>query len=400
LAVREAGRLRAHLREHLALPHAIFIALVLLTDWQWLYREFYLVVLLAPFLIVLGREDWIRLTQSWVLRFCFAYLIIYGIAVWRTPGLPAREGAHFARHLLANFSFVALTAWLVWREGAHAARVCRWIAWAACLTALASLLVFYHAHPLYGRLTGWPWPNPNTAGAIFGLAAVAAAAVFEGTNHKTGARHVYLVLAAILAACTALAGSRAALAGMAASAAGCAGMMRARRPLYALLGASCALAVMAAMHGTDFGSWLRRADSGRLELWAHFWPLSWERPWLGFGIASGLKFTISNGLSTDDPHNMLLHTFLHSGMLGALTWTAVLVTALAAALSYGRRAENLLPLALMLYLVVHGIFESALPFDNVDWFWLYLWIPIGMAAGAELRLGRDSSGPAAVRASQ
>src|SRR5215468_1058071 len=166
LAIREVGRIRALLREHLALPHAIFLALVLLTDWQRFYREFYLLVLLAPFLIALGRPDWIRLTESWVLRFCFAYLVIYGFAVWRTPGLPAREGVHFARHMLANFSFAALTAWLVWREDAHADRVCRWIAWAACLTAITSLFVFYRAHPFHERLAGWPWPNPNTAGAI------------------------------------------------------------------------------------------------------------------------------------------------------------------------------------------------------------------------------------------
>src|SRR5215470_5782601 len=105
LTFREVGRVRALLREHLAVPHAIFVALVLLTNWQWLYREFYLLVLLAPLLIALRRPDWVRLTQSWVLRFCFACLVIYGLAVWRTPGLPAMEGTHFARHLLANFSF-------------------------------------------------------------------------------------------------------------------------------------------------------------------------------------------------------------------------------------------------------------------------------------------------------
>jgi O-antigen ligase len=254
------------------------------------------------------------------------------------------------------------------------------------MTALISLVTFYGTHPLGQRLAGWFWPNPNTAGAVFGLVTVAAAAAGLASG-KSGWRIAYMTAAAVLLACTALTGCRAALVAAAATGVVCALAARAWRLLAGVLGAAVFLGVSVAAGWIGVDEWLARADSGRLELWAHFWSVGWQRPLLGEGMRQHLGFTISNGLKTDDPHNMLLYTFLRTGLVGVSAWVALMVSALLAGIRHWRRTGGPVPLALMLYLVAHGFFETAPPMENPDWFWVYLWIPVGIAAGVGLAPG-------------
>jgi O-antigen ligase len=382
---------RQRLRERLPLAqlHALFVALVLLTTYERLYRDFYYVLLLIPFLVLLDGRDWQRLAGSWALRFCLAYLGLLWLSLFWTPDVPANQFVRVGRHVLANFSFVALTAWLVGRDHRHAERLCRWIAWAALITALVSLYLFYvgHAvdrHPFDRRLVAWLWGNPNTAGAVFGLACVAAAAGPARAAGRASLRLLYLAIAAFLAVCVALAGSRAAFAGVAVSGAACLAMARAWRPLVGLAVAGLVFAGLAAAGWIEAGGWLARADNGRMELWSHFWGLGWQRPWHGWGLRQDLAFTITNGLRTDDPHNMLLETFMRIGLPGALAWSGVAVAGLVAGFRHWRRAGGLAPLALMIFLLTQGLFESAVPINGADWFWIFLWIPVGVAAGVGL----------------
>ena len=51
----------------------------------------------------------------------------------------------------------------------------------------------------------------------------------------------------------------------------------------------------------------------------------------------------------------------------------------------GIAASAIVGLALMIFLLTEDLVESALPTDGATWFRAYLWVPIGIAAGVELR---------------
>lgn len=386
------SRLRQELRNGALLPrlHAIFVGLVLLIPYQHIYSDFYYALLLIPFLIALDRQDWRSLARSWVLRFCVAYLAAFWLAALVTPELPASDLVHVGRRVLSNLAFAVLTAWLIANSCSHIERLCRWMVLATLMTALISLVIFYGAHRFGQRLAGWFWSNPNTAGAVFGLATVAAATAGLASG-RSGWRIAYLAAAVILLACTALTGCRAALVAAAATGVVCALTARAWRLLAGVLGTAALLGVSIAAGWIGVDDWLARADSGRLELWAHFWSVGWQHPLFGEGMRQHLAFTISNGLTTDDPHNTLLYIFLRTGLVGAFAWVALMASAVLAAIRHWRHTGGPLPLALMLYLLAHGFFETAPPMDNPDWFWVYLWIPIGIAAGVGLAPGLSPS---------
>ena len=384
LARIEEARRRLGDRLPLAPGHALFVALVLLTPYARLYASFYYILLLIPFLLLLDARDGRALAGSWVLRFALAYLGLLWLSAFWTPDTPPKAILRIGRHVLANFSFIAVTAWLVARDHGHVARLCRSLAGAAVMTALVSLWLFHVEgyHPYGWRLTAWLWPNPNTAGAVFGLACVAAAAGSAASGPALP-RRLALVAATFLAVCVALTGSRSAVAGIAASGLAWLALGRARwQP--AGLAVAAAVAGLAAVGWIAAGEWLARGDSGRLELWSHFWGVGWQRPWLGWGLRQDLAVTISNGLHTDDPHSMLLATFMRTGLIGVLAWCGAMIASLAAGWRHWRRHGGFAPLGLTIYLATQGIFESAVPINPPDWFWILLWIPVGIAAGVEV----------------
>ena len=49
----------------------------------------------------------------------------------------------------------------------------------------------------------------------------------------------------------------------------------------------------------------------------------------------------------------------------------------------GRRGLSLAPLAMAVYVAVHGQFET-IYVTEPGWQWLYLWLPAGLIAGAEI----------------
>jgi hypothetical protein len=367
---------------------AVFVALIFATDYQNFYQHFYYFFLLAPFLLVLSLQDLSSLSGSWVLRFCLGYLASLWLGLLWTPGMDGRSLIRFGQHLLSSFAFVAMTAWLVYRDERHILRMSRWMSWSALITALVSLMIFYTGPHVDRRFTAWLWPNPNAAGLVFGLAAVASASGALTAAHRSRERTLYLVISTVLLACVALSQSRAPLVAIMASALACVALTRSPQAALGLIGCSLLVAVLVAFGWISPVDWLRRADAGRFELWSHFWSLSWQHPWRGNGVAPGLAFTIKNGLSTDNPHNMLLETFERSGLPGAISWLGIAVAALLAGLSYWRIAAGLAPLALVVYLLTHGLFESLTPVGTADFFWVYLWIPIGLSAGVEIRSTR------------
>ena len=60
-----------------------------------------------------------------------------------------------------------------------------------------------------------------------------------------------------------------------------------------------------------------------------------------------------------------------------------MIAGLLAGYRHWRRHGGFAPLGLTIYLATQGIFESAVPINPPDWFWILLWIPVGIAAGVE-----------------
>jgi hypothetical protein len=60
------------------------------------------------------------------------------------------------------------------------------------------------------------------------------------------------------------------------------------------------------------------------------------------------------------------------------------IASLVAGYRHWRRHGGFAPLGLTIYLAAQGVFESAVPINPPDWFWILLWIPVGIAAGVAL----------------
>ena len=386
-------RLRCLLREWFPFDwlQAIFVGLLLSLPSERALSDYYYALLFFPFLIALHRDDWGRLASSWVLRCCLLLLAVSWVATFQSAGLSGTEIAHIGRRALAAFVFAAMTAWLVDRDRGQILKLCWGLAWGAGVSAVVSLFYFHPRPPYDLRLAGWMWSNSNTGGAVFGLATVAAAAAALASGARAW-RIAYALVAILLFACTLLTQSRAATAGVVAAGVACVAATFGRRAIAALVGVAVIVAVALLV---SQGDWLARGDAGRFELWSHFWQQAWQRPLLGYGVPQGLAIKIRTGLLTDDPHDMFLYVFLRSGLAGTLCLIALVALIFRESIFHGRGCRDFVPLAFAIYLLMRGLFESVPPTEGPDWFWTYLWIPVGIAAGLELGRRRQAGhGPA------
>jgi hypothetical protein len=264
-------------------------------------------------------------------------------------------------------------------------RLAQFLATVAAITGLYSI---YSGRELIGRLAVWPWPNPNTGSAVLGLLV---ASLFGGPILRLRASSTSRILwggvAIILLVCILLAGTRAALVGVAASIVVCLPLLPNRsKQFYVAVGA---LSLAAGVGLFVFRDRIFRGDGQRPELWSGFWEIARHQLWLGHGIQNQLHYSVTvSSVSIPAPHSMLLSALLAGGLIAMALLAALYATMVGMSLRCWRNRQWLMPLTMSVYLVVHGLFETVLV-TPPSWQWLYQWLPIGVAAGAEI-LGRPS----------
>jgi O-antigen ligase len=134
---------------------------------------------------------------------------------------------------------------------------------------------------------------------------------------------------------------------------------------------------------------LRRGDSRRLEIWNHYIAFSSKRPWLGYGmidgLAEGMAFTSKDGTYVPHAHNLILSAQVRGGVLATVAMIMMLFGGLYYSARYAKLKGERAPLAIMVTLVVSGIFEYDTFIRNFpSWQIVSFWFPVGICAGAEL----------------
>jgi O-antigen ligase len=127
--------------------------------------------------------------------------------------------------------------------------------------------------------------------------------------------------------------------------------------------------------------------------------LAEQRLFTGYGIGNEFAYRYEP-IDVASPHDMLLNVLFCGGLPAAMCFAALMLCLIIVGIRIFRRAKQSMPLALSLYMIVVGLFESMLPIAQADWRWLYFWLPVGVVAGADLRFCKGAERRAAAPSSE
>ena len=130
---------------------------------------------------------------------------------------------------------------------------------------------------------------------------------------------------------------------------------------------------------------LQRGDSFRLALAQAYLGLAMAKPWFGYGLGNEIVVT-AQGLEFEQPHNMYVWAQVRGGIVAMVAALALMAAALFASFSFWCRGGNLAPFAVAAAMACTGFTEIGLLVTRFDWIWVTFWLPLGLAAGAELTL--------------
>jgi len=133
----------------------------------------------------------------------------------------------------------------------------------------------------------------------------------------------------------------------------------------------------------DINMLFRRGYSNRLEIWEHFIRLAKDRIILGFGERIEFRLIISNGEIIGHGHNIFISALARGGLGAVFFLFAAYVSATAKSFLFALTKQNSIPLALVIFVFISGLFD----YDQIaflpDWQWVCFWLPIGLAVASE-----------------
>ncbi|MBC7636383.1 MAG: O-antigen ligase family protein [Acetobacteraceae bacterium] len=351
--------------------------------------------------IVLGAGFAIVPNPSWAMLFYLAILPGAGLRLARGADWPDDLGARLGVALI--FWFTLTTLWDS-MAGAHLI----WVWNGACtlglfITALATLRedaaardkllmvliigglvnavlaigMFLHAPS--DRMTGWAETRHPILGAsiIGGSVVLATGHMLRGQQRAVMAATIASGLLFIV-----LTGSRGPLIAIGGALVMLLAALRPRVLAGAALGLMGALgAVFVASPGNlqaAFARAMERGWSNRLEIWDISLGKIAQTPIFGSGPA-----TLLDRPGENFPHNLVLSTWLYSGLIGVMLLLALLAFAARAAWSDADRIMRWTLLALLLHLALSGLTDLSQVTKGPGPMWYILWLPIVLALSAQ-----------------
>ncbi|MDA0272234.1 MAG: O-antigen ligase family protein [Proteobacteria bacterium] len=125
----------------------------------------------------------------------------------------------------------------------------------------------------------------------------------------------------------------------------------------------------------------KRALSFRPEIWTEFVSRTMAvNIWIGVGMATDSTFQLPE-LLIKHPHSLFVATFYYGGVLGLLTYLAMIVKSMSSLYLNKEKEPGLRLLGAML--LAFGLTATALDGDEVvtkvNYLWLLIWVPVGIA---------------------
>ena len=238
---------------------------------------------------------------------------------------------------------------------------------------------------------------PTTVSATYAIMLVAAFAIAVAPAARRGVRVAAALAGVAIALALALTETRsgylAAVAGIVAVSA-----CLSRRVLLVTVAAIAVVVAVVLLYPPALESILARGGSYRVATWLRYVSFAFENPLVGTGLTRRLWLMVE-GVEIHHAHNMLISSLVRGGVVGLAGMALMLFGGLAYAWRYARTAGSAAIFGMMVAIGVASVFDYDLILTPTDWMWLTFWMPIGLAAGAELSVRRAASAQAETTAS-
>ncbi len=151
------------------------------------------------------------------------------------------------------------------------------------------------------------------------------------------------------------------------------------------------LAVILSFYPPIFEAVATRGMSYRIEIWVTYLEWAWETALIGQGMTANVHRVIG-GIEFYHAHNLLISALARGALVGLFGMIIMLGAGLYWSWTYARRFGEPVFFAMMVALCVTGVFDYELLPTLTNWTWVTFWLPIGLAAGAEVA-SRRNGGP-------
>lgn len=135
---------------------------------------------------------------------------------------------------------------------------------------------------------------------------------------------------------------------------------------------------------TISGSALGRGNSYRFELWNKYIDIIKNNVFFGYGERTNFSVPFSDSDVAPHAHNMVLNSMLDGGLFAACSIIFIFFYSVKCALDYNKKAQNPLPLIMILIPLVAGLVDFKLEILTAGWHWIVFWLPVGLCIGAEI----------------
>jgi O-antigen ligase len=388
------GRLRDFVRQCdlLAISTIICLALILVVPNTQVYRWFFYVAVLPCFALSIERALLSDVMRSWVWRFAIALLFYLWLTILWGEDPNLRDALNYVRRTLMIMFFVTIVAFLVAERPNFTRLLFRWLVGVAALTAVVQIA--RQTTPVgLSRIGSLTVPTPNVAGDVYGTL-IAGGFFFALAGARTWSARVLFALALIIMMMfVVLTQSRGPIGAIVGTLLVLALFTRRREILLAAGLGIASVATLMVSGLLELGVLVERGLSYRPEVWEIFFKLWREHPWFGIGVNVVRTFSIPNfpGFVLDNSHSFYLGHLVLGGIPALILLLLMLGAGVRTAVTAYRHEGELGPLAMLLFVTIAGTVEFGVFLDNVDWQWLFFWLPIGLIAGVEARERRLTS---------
>lgn len=382
------GRVRNFVQNRFLLAHAysIFIASYYVFSHERVFKSIFYFLVFPLFILTIDRQVIAWIKRSLIFRFAMIWLGYLSLTLIWSDDVELRNIEAVIRGFVWIGAFFVVTIVLSQQKQIFPVNLFVLVAFVATAAAVIAILQFYSAHefPVHrligiGQLSG----NSVASGIFYGIAALSTAFGLVAREEPAPVKILYGAMLAVLLAALALTGSRGPL--LAVALAILTGLAAAGRwaLLLAVLTAGLALVGFGAF--TDMGSYdfLNRGSSLRFEIWSLTWERILDEFWFGHGIAADPSVTLANGYVFNSPHQLYLANHFYGGVPATVLLILVLTVAARAAYRQVRSSGEFVYAALLIFLVIVGMFDLNKTIKSVNLVWIYVWFPLVLLAGQE-----------------
>lgn len=140
---------------------------------------------------------------------------------------------------------------------------------------------------------------------------------------------------------------------------------------------------------------IERGSSGRIEIWSLALEQFLQSPIIGQGSATRLtyNFFFEFSLTASHEHNIYLTVLTDLGIVGFLSFIALLATTWFYALHYARKSHDYSILGMITYGYIFGVFDLSGYYVSLAPAWIVFWLPIAFLASERIKENNKSELP-------